>query len=154
MQDILLTLHRECIEGTEEKTLVAEKRVCLCFVTWVVHKNILEPEGCTSRKVHITTKSLKHLYDKKPAQEYDFVIHHVHLCARYPDKIYRNRDNKTGHLCFTKRIKNTLIFCSMELVQRDNHTGCEIVTAFVIRKDEYLRNYELLWEWKGDIPSS
>lgn len=150
---ILPDLHDQYIRDTAEKALVPQKRIFLCSLTQAVHRTLVD-EGCLSPKVYITTKSVKHLYDKKPAQEYDFLLAYGHRCVKYPDRIYRNKSNKTGTVCFVKEIKNNLLFCSMELVESDGQTGYEIVTLFIVRKERYLDGYELLWEWKGGDPSS
>lgn len=99
------------------------------------------------------------MYDKKPAQEYDFVIRHVSQVVMYPDKIYQNLDSKRGDYVFRKHVGGQDVICSIEKCASEDPTdnGSEVnvaVTALYLRKEGYLRNYKLLWSWKGDIPSS
>ena len=56
--------------------------------------------------------------------------------------------DKRGSFAFVKKIKNEWYLCSIELVQKDTEAQCEIATFFRTT-DTYLRNFELLWEWKG-----
>jgi hypothetical protein len=102
----------------------------------------------------VNTRAIKHAYDKRPAQEYDFLIQHLHQVIKYPDKIYKNKRGKRGSYCFIKQIKNELCFCSIEVLSKDGESEvCEVVTFFTT-DESYLISYELLWEWKDGIPSS
>ena len=97
---------------------------------------------------------MKHVYDKRPAQEYDLLIENLQSIVKFPDRIYKNKNGKRGGYVFVKNIKNVLCLCSIEIAQRENDDSrCEVVTFFTVEED-YLAGYELLWEWKGDIPSS
>lgn len=102
---------------------------------------------------------LKHLYDSKPAEEYEFILHNLVSIIQYPDEIYQNRDSKRGQFAFVKTIKDFQYLSSLEttIVTPLEGTTEEInfvVTTFRVRKKSYLQNYKLLWNWKGDIPSS
>jgi hypothetical protein len=105
-------------------------------------------------KVYLNTRVLKHLYDKRPAEEFDLMTENIFDIVKYPSKIYKNKDGKRGSFCFVKEIKNSKCMVSLETMHNNGQvTHCEVVTFF--RADEeYLANYELLWEWKGGIPSS
>lgn len=151
----LIKLHNLYVKGTEEKSPVVVKTTLLCNLTNVVTK-VLNP---TSSKIHVTTIMLKHLYDTKPAEEYEFILHHLVSIVKYPEYIYENKSGKRGQFAFTKRIKDNLYFCSIEVTQvatleESSEDMNFIVTAFRLRKENYLRDYKLLWNWKGDIPSS
>lgn len=144
----LHTLHKRYIRGTEPKAIVEYKKVFLCYLTVAVHKG----GEFSTRNVYITTKVLKHMYDKKPAEEYDFLLIHLLQILKYPDHIYQNRSGKRGNTCLTKTIKNQLYFCSLE----DNSENEEVavVTTYRIRYKKYLEKYSLLWSWRNDNPSS
>jgi len=144
----LHSLHKRYIRGTQPKAIVENKKVFLCYLTAAVHKG----GGFSTRNVYITTKVLKHMYDKKPAEEYDFLLVHLPQLIKYPDHIYENRNGKRGNICFTKSIKNQQYFCSLE----DDTEAQEImiVTAYRIRDKKYLEKYSLLWSWRDDAPSS
>lgn len=110
-------------------------------------------------KIHPTTKMLKHLYDSKPAEEYEFILHNLVSIIKYPDKIYENKESKRGQFAFIKTIKDVKYLSSLETTVITSLEGTTeemnfVVTAFRIRKENYLKNYKLLWNWKGDIPSS
>lgn len=148
----LFKLH---VEGTEAKGLVVDKTILLCNVTKAVAK------ACKlkSEKIYINTKVLKHLYDKKPAEEFDFIIHNLQTIAKYPDTIYKNIESKRGSFIFVKELKNDKYLCSIEIV--DNFKINEVIedanfiaTSFRVRNENYLKKYELMWSWKDGRPSS
>lgn len=110
-------------------------------MTKIVMKQLELEDG----SVYVNTLVLKHLYDKKPAEEFDFLINNLHTIAKYPDYIYKNKDSKRGEVCFTKKLKGSDYICSIEI---DEQTF--IVTAFRIRDKKYMKNYESLWSWEDD----
>lgn len=145
------TLYKQYVHGTERKAIVQMLTVLLCHLTVAVVKGI--ESNCN--KVYISTRVIKHIYDKRPAQEFDFLIENAHTVVKYPDKVYKNKDGKRGSFCFVKKIKNEEWLVSIETMQENNHnTHCEVVTFFRVNGDDYLSSYELLWEWEGGKPPS
>jgi len=142
--EILNNLYQKYIKGTQPKIFVTYKVVVLCHLTNQVNKVILDKSGLS--RVYISTKMIKHLYDKKPAEEFDFIIDNLHKIIKYPNYIYKNKKEKRGDWCFVKKIKNELYISSLE---REEEI-LEIVTVFRIRKEKYLENFELLWSWEDD----
>ena len=110
--------------------------------------------GITAMKVYVNTKVVKHIYDKRPAEEFYMIMKHAYFIVRKPDEIYQNNDPKRGHYAFTKRISGDLYFCSIEAVEGE---GLQIVTIFRLPKDRqkaenYLKNYKSLWRWRDGNP--
>lgn len=144
--DSLENLHEECIKGTEKESVVANKRIMLCCLTYAVRRSV----DFSSNNVYISTKALKHIYDKKPAEHYDSIIRSLHDMVRFPDHIYKNKNGKRGNYCLVKGFGDKKYLCSIE----DKGIGeLNIVTVFRT-DDKYLAKYELLWSWKDDAPSS
>jgi hypothetical protein len=102
------------------------------------------------RKIYINSKVIKHLYDKRPAQEFDFIIRNIVSILKYPDRIYRNKRGKRGDYCFLKIIDGVCYLCCIEICMRNDQEKIrfEVVTTFIVT-EKYLSDYELLWEWKG-----
>jgi hypothetical protein len=147
---IIPELHAKYIRGSEKKAIVQFVQAFLCHLTVAVVKGI----GCSCNRVHINTRVLKHAYDKRPAQEFDFLIENLHTVVKYPEKVYRNKSGKKGEFCFVKNIGDAPCFCSVQVIEEESMEPiCEIVTFF-IPGSGYLDSYELLWEWKGGDPSS
>jgi hypothetical protein len=48
---------------------------------------------------------LKHLYDKKPAEECDVLIDIIHIIVKFPDIILENKSGKRGDRVFLKIYK-------------------------------------------------
>ncbi|MEX0918807.1 MAG: hypothetical protein WDZ85_02455 [Candidatus Paceibacterota bacterium] len=144
-------LSKTYIRGTTKKAVVQLVDSFLCHITSAVRKGIRIEHS----KVYISTRVIKHVYDKRPAEEFDFCIENTHLVVKYPDSIYRNKKGKRGDFCFVKEVKNFKCFVSIEVVDNSEEKPphCEVVTFYRIN-NKYLESYELLWEWKGGIPSS
>ena len=143
-KEILRNLYNKHIKGTSEEAIIFEESVLLCHLTKIVEQFLLSINEIDS-KVYINTKVPKHLYDKKPAEEFDFIVDNLHKIIIFPDNIYKNKDNKRGNFCFVKYIKNKKYFCSIQI--EENKKELFVVTALRIRKKTYLKNYELLWSW-------
>ncbi|MDB5188441.1 MAG: hypothetical protein JWM92_39 [Candidatus Nomurabacteria bacterium] len=147
---IIPELYSKYIKGTAEEAIVQNVQVLVCNLTVVVMKGI--NSGCN--RVYINTRVLKHVYDKRPAEEFDFLIEYVHQVIKFPNQVYKNKTGKKGSYVFVKEIKNKKYLCSIEVKSVDESVHCEIVTFFRVRKEDYLNGYELLWEWKDGNPSS
>ena|ERR1035437_8259324 len=156
MENISLeVLFKKHIKHTEHKQIVVNKTIHLCSLT----NAVLKACSFSSPKVYLNSKILKHLYDKKPAEEMDAIIKHCVSVIKYPDKIYKNKESKKGTFCLTKKIKNNDYLASIEIVKETQPDGLEVngnylVTCFRVRDDKYLKKYELFWSWKDGEPSS
>lgn len=149
----VVKLWKQHIRGSREKEIVKDVTILVCLLT----KKVQEACDFPTSKIHLNTRVLKHLYDKKPAEEFEFVIHNLDKLLRYPDQVYKNKTGKRGSLCFVKKLSGHKYFCSIETTEELDGTNMQmicIVTAFRLRKEDYLEGYELLWSWKGDEPSS
>jgi len=158
---------KEYIEGTPEKAVVADQKMLLCRLTLAVAQGIEIHDSI--RGVYVTSRCLKHLFDKKPAEEFLFIIDHLHEIARYPDKIYLNKEAKRGCFCFVKIINGVEYFCSLEIKktppaiygeaglgiseygEEKEIEEIQVATAFRMRK-KYIKNYTLLWDWGDGNP--
>jgi len=110
---------------------------------------------CHSRKAYITSRALKHLYDKKPAEEFDFILDHVISIIRTPDYIYRDKNLKSQRFCLVKEINTTQYLAAIEIINfNEPDEEIQVVTSFRIRDSKYLRNYDLLRSWRDGAHSS
>ena len=150
---VIPELHRRYIKGTAKDAVVQNARVFLCHLTGAVSigaLGLMQTERAPRRKVYISTRVLKHTYDKRPAEEYDFLTENLHAIVKYPDCVYKNKDSKRGGYCFVKTLGNKLYLCSLESVE----DRFEVVTFFRVPKEKYLESYELLWSWRNGTSSS
>jgi hypothetical protein len=145
-------LYQQHIKGTAEKDVIKDVTMLLCDLTNEVRTRGNFP----GERVYITSRMLKHLYDSKPAEEFEFILEHLQEIVRYPDAIYKNKTGKRGEICFIKSINNKRYLCSIEKsrVYNSNSRVNFIATAFRIRKESYVKNFELIGSWKSDISSS
>lgn len=138
------------IQGTPSKSIVRDLTIIFCSLTNEVQR-VCNFETPT---VYITTKVLKKNYDKRPAEQNDFIIKHGWKVVHMPSDIYKNKDGKRGDFLFAKRLNNDLYVCSLEIVKDDGIDGTYAVSLFRVNKESYLNGYELIWSWKGGEPSS
>lgn len=149
---VVSELYEKYIRGTEKHAVVPNLLVLLCSMTNSVHAGT----GIKCKRIYISTRVVKHVYDKRPAEEFDFLVGNVHQVLKYPDRVFRNKNAKKGDFCFVKKINKSLYLASIEIINdlAGEHTHCEVITFFRVQKESYLNGYELLWEWKVGEPSS
>lgn len=154
----LVEAFEKYIKGTAAQSLVVEAIIRIGTLTEAVSEAL----SSSSAKVHTTTKAIKHLYDKKPAEEFDCLLRYLPDIIRAPDHIYKNKPEKRGDICFAKTINGNYYFCTLEecpIISPDltvELAHC-VVTCFRLREEKrenYIKNYKCIWSWKGDIPSS
>lgn len=147
----LRDIHNRHVEKTVKEAVVTDQTIHICNLTFAVMRAL----AYKSQKVYINTRALKHLYDKKTAEEYHFIVDNLHTIIKYPDHIYRDKPSKRGDYCLIKRLGNNNYMCSIEMVE-DSEPGYNsifAITAFRVQ-DSYLNNYELMWNWRDGDPSS
>ena len=142
---IIQNLSNRYIKGTAEKAIIEDVSIFLCHLTFAVSK-----VNNFQSKIYLNTRVLKHIYDKRSAEEYDFIVCNLRRIIRYTDCIYKNKDPKRGDYVFTKRIGDNNYFCSLEICE----DGFNVVTAFRLRKNNYLKSYEAFWSWRDGASSS
>ena len=142
----VLALHKKYVRNTAKESIVELLEVFLCYLTFAVLTSFHAP----CKEVYINTRVIKHLYDKRSAQEFDFILNNLISVMKYPNRIYKNKSGKRGQYCFVKIIDAVLYLCCIEIQKTsdDNRFRLEVVTAFIVT-EQYLSSYELLWEWKG-----
>jgi hypothetical protein len=131
------------IKGTAAYAIVMNETV----LAGVLPAALAEMMGMKSQKVYIACRVIKHLYDKKPAEEFDYILANLHEIIGQPTEVYRNKSGKTGIFCIARVIKGERYLCSLDA------EGC-VVTAFRIRDDHYLIDYDLLRSWRDGDHSS
>jgi hypothetical protein len=135
------------VQGTAEGEYVLIDQLTLCIVT----KKVAQVLGFHKRlSVSISTRALKHLYDKKPAEEFSCILEAIDKIIRYPKHVYKNKSNKKGNYCFVGEYKSTDYICSVEIMDDEG----QIVTCFRKRDPKYLHEYILLWSREVDDPPS
>jgi len=147
----LIWIVERYIKNTPRKGYVKDLRI---KVGELPHK--LKPKIKTKDpRVYINTKSLKHMYDARSAQEFDFIISNIEAVIAHPLKVYKNKEGKTGDICLYKEFEASAYFYILDTHAENIH----IVSAYRLseieeKRKNYLAGYKLLWSWKGDLPSS
>lgn len=152
--NILYQFYNTWIRWSYFEAKVPDMKICIGF--WV-HGPLKNNRKSAKYPIYIKSRSLKHVYDKRTAEEFDFILGNYGLLLADPDKIYRNKDQKRGDYCFVRRLEDGReYFCSLEL-ECDLYkkiSNLWLVTVFRIRKVSYLHNYKLLWTRGSDISPS
>ena len=137
------------VEKTRYKAQVANRRLFLAQLDQTATD--LFGIEYTNGGVCLTSKSLKHLFDKKPAEEFLFLIDHLYDIVKYPSRIYKNKDNRRGQYCLVTEVDGDEYLCAIEVVDTSDNEVF-IPTAFRLRDERYLCNYTLLWDWGNGGP--
>lgn len=145
-KESLYNFFEKHIKDTAEKAAVEDRKFLLCKLTLAVAEGLKIEKFF--RNVHISSRCLKHLFDKKPAEEFLFIVKHLREIAKYPDKIYLNREGKRGEICFVKKIGDFGYICSLHKLGQE----MQIATAFRLRDKNYIKKYTLLWDWGNGEP--
>ena len=124
----LVIFFKKYIKGTSYKAPVFNSKLLICDLNGF--------------SVYITTRSLKHLFDKKPAEEFHFILDNLTILIKDPEEIYKNKSEKHGDICFVRQIKDFYYICSL---QKISSKELQVVTAFRLRDEDYIKNYTLLW---------
>lgn len=132
------------IRKTEKNSLVKLVQIHVCNLPNTVFADL----GLFSNSVYINTRTLKHVYDKRTAEEFDFLIDTVHLILSQPDSIYKNKTGARGEYCFVKVMRNDKYLCSLQIAKNSTNSNRNEIVTFFRTGDSYLKNYKLLWEWK------
>jgi len=166
-KEILQEFFEKYIKGSPEKAVVADCKIFLCRLTNAVCLGIGVDK--IVGRVYVTSRALKHLFDKKPAEEFFFLIDNLRKIVKYPDQIYKNKTSKRGEYCLVKMIGGSDYFCSIEIVKfppavfglselgtsKYDENGeteeIQIATAFRLRDNNYIKTYTLLWSWENGV---
>jgi hypothetical protein len=129
------------IKNTPRKGYVKDLRVKVCEMPHKLKSKIKAKDP----RVYITTKSLKHMYDVRSAQEFDFIIANIEGVIMQPLRIYKNKEGKTGDVCFYSEFKNNAYFYILE----NQPDSIYIVSAYRLsdieeKRKNYLSGYKLL----------
>ena len=77
--------------------IVADRRITVCNLTVIVSDVIKNDSGVDTGfgRVFMNTRCLKHLYDKRPAVEYEFLVNRKqasHLLKKHKLNIYNQNE--------------------------------------------------------------
>ena len=147
----LITTVGRYIKNTPRKGFVKDLRIKVCDIPHKLRGRL----KIKDERVYITTKSLKHLYDVRAAEEFDFIISNIESFILNPTKVYKNKDGKTGNFCFYKETRSGNYFSILETA---DDSVC-VVSSYRLsdiegKRKNYLAGYKLIWSWKVDLPSS
>lgn len=139
-RDMLKGIHEELIKDTYPGAVVANEVILLCRI----NIQSLRHTELGQAGIYVSSRALKHMYDKRPAQEYDCLLNNIPQIIGYPDHIYRNKP-LLGGFAFVKAIHGYSYMCPVKRI-RDNQNKLCVVTAFSV-KPWYMKDFKLLWSF-------
>lgn len=140
-------LHKKCVRDTSKDSIVVEISILLCTLTVAVKTGV----NLGSKKVFLKSRVLKHIYDKRTAQEYDFFLKSLYKVVKYPDMIFKNSGSKRGSKLFVKEIEGGL-FCIV--LEENVEDDCNYIVTCFKTKESYLVKFQEIWHWEGGDPPS
>ncbi len=130
MNTKLKNLHRKYIHLTNKLSKVAKRNTFLGEVPKL--------KGLKSKRVYISTWCLKHLYDKRTAVEYEYIVEYLSMVLKFPDNIYTNLPNRQGDLVLHRRLKDGDYIAIVETAKKSGNTN-HVLTSFRIKKKDMKR---------------
>ena len=149
MSDVISVFETH-IKGTEKKAIVKDLTIKYCSLT----QEVCRACNFSDDTVYITSRVLKKNYDKRTAEENDFILKYGKEVVCLPDDIYMNKDGKRGDYLFAKTTQGKLYVSSIEKASKIDPFGLYVASIFRVQKVSYLKSYSLIWSWKGGEPSS
>lgn len=151
-------LYKKYIAHTGPKALTPTKKLYLCNVRRTSGKIMRRRKRSTNRRVYISTKALKHVYDrhifdKHTPEDFLLILENLTDIIKRPDRIYRNNPDKRGDFLLVKNIHQRTYLISVEIVVNKEDTSIEIVSASFTR-ERYLKKFNLLWSGRTANPPS
>lgn len=134
------------ILGTPPGARVVLKEILLCSIR-------SKPFSLPS-KVYISTKSLKHAYDRRPDFTVDY-LDEIYRTMKDPDYITENTIGKKGSFIFFKRMRRKkFLGCPVEISIKNKKEALFCVSFFPT-KESYIKKSSVLWSREGGaIPPS
>jgi len=150
IKNLILAVDRH-IRNTPRKGYVKDLRIKICDFPHKLKGKL----KIKDKRVYITTKSLKHLYDVRKGEEFDYIISNIDHFILNPTGIFKDKERKTGNYCIYKETGNGAYFIILDVTENSVYvvSGYRLSEVEEKRKN-YLSGYRLIWSWKVDLPSS
>lgn len=151
--DKLIKFHKKYVQSTTYKAIVPIALFHLCNLTRSVVKSI----DFEVNNVYLSTRMLKHIYDKRTAEEYDFILNNLVKIVREPDAVCLNKSGRRGEFCLIKKIKDEDYLCSIEQyrsLETSKYECIQIVTCFRVRGNYPLKQFQKIFSWEGGVSPS
>ena len=143
------------IKGTAQKQTIMLARDVLCKIKPSIRNVLSVHRICNEREVFLSTKSLKHIYDrhifdKQSPADFLTIMSSLTKIIRFPDEVRKDMESKRGDFLFVKTINGQPYFISLEVEQ----DGTINVVSSSATGEKYLKNFTVLWSWGTANPPS
>lgn len=141
-QRALNSLFKKFVSRTKEKASIESSTILLCELSKSISNSLN-----ISPKVYLTSFSLKHLYDKRTAEEFSFLLQNIIEIVKYPDRVLSNYSGKRGNIALVKNVEGNWYFVPLESQTTTGYLF--LVTAFRVRDQRYFKHYKPIWSREG-----
>ena len=143
------------IKGTARQQIIPLERNFLCNIKSSLKTILCANSSCTDRGVYLSTKSLKHIYDrhiydKGNFSEFIIILQNITRIIRYPDEVRMDTQSKRGDFLFVKKIEEQVYFASLQIAPNGD---IEVVSSSATG-ERYIKKFTLLWSWGSANPPS
>ena len=140
--------YNKYIKDTPAREMIELERGMLCKIKPRLMKIINDHAACPDKYVFLSTKVLKHIYDrhiydKQSPDDFETILNNLIDIIKRPDELRRNMESKRGDFLCVKKIKGQTYFVSIEVILGGN---AEVVSASATG-EKYLKKFTLLWSW-------
>jgi hypothetical protein len=106
-------------------------------------------------EVYLSTRSLKHIFDrhihdKKDPETFRVILNAMPDIIKRPDEVRLDTEAKRGNFLFIKRIDMKQFLVSVEIDQ----SGMAHVVSSSATGRKYIEKFTLLWSWETATPPS
>jgi hypothetical protein len=153
---IYLQYYSKYIKGTPYKAGILLERIFICKVKEPLRIIMDGHVACPDKKVHLSTKSLKHMhdrhvYEKKTPLDLRIILDNLTNIVKYPDEVRKDKDAKKGDFLFIRKVGEHAYWAA---VQVSLEGGIEVVSASATGP-RYTEKFTLLWSrGTANSPSS
>jgi hypothetical protein len=141
------------INNTAPESQVPIRDIYICWIDRNIQNVMKKEVYFLNPRSYISTKSIKHAYDRRPSFTRDNVGE-IDGIIRYPDFVLKDNDKK-GDFIFVKRSdlsKKKFICCPAEICMRESgHLSVKCVTFFPTKSRSYLRKFPTVWDREGGL---
>ncbi|MBL8015182.1 MAG: hypothetical protein JNK26_03260 [Candidatus Doudnabacteria bacterium] len=142
-----ITIHNRYVAETAPQVFITVKSFAILALNLYINRKLYFRDTV----LILSTKTLKHIYDKRPLSDYLVLIKRLRAMISNPDAVYLNKPGRTADLVFTHTYKDQLYLLAIEENKKENEL--HLVTAFRRRKKD-MKGFTLIWSREGGEPPS
>ena len=141
--------HNRYIKGTPPQGIVFLDKLLVTSLSESIQSVLDLP----TTKVYISSKVIKHIYDRRLAMHFDYILSHLEELITNPDRIYLNKKGGELEFLFVTNFSEDTLCTVLEnrkilhdnysMFENSDHEENQIKTIFYA-KDKYYKNCKII----------